>query len=113
MRTRNVLAWQICTGCANTRELLVTLAEARRLQALPIAEQEKHDGCYPHSGATNSRWLTNGARWAPSQTSTGVDDLPADRAVSPSAPSPAAPTDLTASAPDRAADVASQQDAAS
>jgi hypothetical protein len=60
-----VLAWQICTGCANTREVLVTLDEARRLQALPIPEREKHDGCYPLPNATRSEWITNGARSVP------------------------------------------------
>lgn len=65
MSADNVLAWQICTGCANTREVLVTLDEAKRLQALPIAEREQHDGCYPLRAATRSEWVTNGARAVP------------------------------------------------
>lgn len=64
----DLLAWQICTGCANTREVPMPRAEVERLMALRVEEREKHDGCYPLPNVTRSEWVTNGARPIPRQS---------------------------------------------
>lgn len=63
--SRQVIVRQLCTGCAVSRDVRVTLEEAQRLRDLPIPEREKHADCYPTGGATRSEWFTTSGRWAP------------------------------------------------
>jgi hypothetical protein len=60
-----LLAWQICTGCANTREVPMERAEVERRMAFRPEDRPKHDGCYPLPNVTRSEWVTNGARVFP------------------------------------------------
>lgn len=63
--SRQVIVRQLCTGCAVSRDVRVTLEEAQRLRDLSIPEREKHIDCYPTGGATRSEWFTTSGRWAP------------------------------------------------